>query len=76
MVFDNQGNYENQAAAIKAIAPKIGCGRDSLRRWDQQEETDTGRRAGVTSEERELVRDEVSVTVQRVSDWLTEHPTA
>ena len=26
MVLDNQGSYESQAAAIKAIAPKIGCG--------------------------------------------------
>ena len=57
MVFDNQGNYENQAAAIKAIAPKIGCGRDTLRRWAQQEETDTGRRDGVTSEERARIKE-------------------
>ena len=57
MVFDNQGNYESQAAAIKAIAPKIGCGRDTLRRWVQKEETDTGRRNGVTSEERARIRE-------------------
>lgn len=42
MVLDNQGNYESQSAAIKAIAPKIGCGRDTLRRWVQQEKADTG----------------------------------
>lgn len=52
MVFDNQTNSESQSAAIKAIAPKIGCGRDTLRRWVQPEETETGRRYGVTSEER------------------------
>ena len=52
MVFDNQGDYESQASAIKAIAPKIGCGRYTLRRWTRQEETDTGHRDGVTSEER------------------------
>lgn len=40
MVLDNQGSYESRSAAIKAIAPKIGCGRDTLRRWVQQEETD------------------------------------
>ena len=56
MVFDNQGSYESQAAAIKTIAPKIGCGRDMLRHWVQQEETDLGRRAGVTSEERAKIR--------------------
>jgi transposase-like protein len=57
MVFDNQGNYESQAAAIKAIAPKIGCGRDALRRWVQQEEADTGQRDGVTSEERARIKE-------------------
>ena len=25
MVFDNEGSYADQATAIKAIAPKIGC---------------------------------------------------
>ena len=57
MVFDNQGNYESQAAAIKAIAPKIGCGLDTLRRWVQQEEADTGQRDGVTSEERARIKE-------------------
>ena len=57
MVLDNQGSYESQAAAINAIAPKIGCGGDRLRRWVQQEETDTGRRDGVTSEERARVKE-------------------
>lgn len=50
MVLENQGSYESQSAAIKAIAPKIGCGRDTLRRWVQQEETDAGRRDGVTTD--------------------------
>lgn len=52
MVLANLDNYESQSAAIKAIAPKIGCGCDTLRRWVQQEETDIGCRDGVTSEER------------------------
>ena len=46
MVLDNQGSYESRSAAIKAIAPKIGCGWDALRCWVQQDETDTGRRDG------------------------------
>ena len=57
MVLDNRGSYEGQAAAIKAIAPKIGCGRDTLRRWVQQEETDTGQRDGITSEERARIKE-------------------
>ena len=39
MVLDNEGSYADQATAIKAIAPKIGCGRDTLRRWVEQEQT-------------------------------------
>ena len=57
MVLDNPGGYESQTAAIKAIAPKIGFGRDTLRRWLQQEETDTGRCDGVTSEERARIKE-------------------
>lgn len=57
MVFEQGRHYESQASAIKAIAPKIGCGRDTLRRWVQQEETDTGRRDGMTSEERARIKD-------------------
>jgi len=57
MVLDNQGSYENQAAAIKAIARKTGCGRDTLRRWVQQVDTDAGRCDGVTSEERARIKE-------------------
>lgn len=56
MVFDDQGNYASQAAAIKAIAAKIGCGWDTLRRWVQQDEIDAGRQDGVTSEERARIK--------------------
>jgi transposase-like protein len=57
MVLDNQGSSESQASAIKAIAPKPGCGRDTLRRWVQQEETDLGRRGGVTLEKRARIKE-------------------
>ena len=50
MVFDKQGNYPSQAAAIKAVAPQIGCGWDTLRRWVQQDEIEAGRQDGVTFE--------------------------
>lgn len=47
----------NQSAAIKAIAPKIAFDRDTLRHWVQEEETDAGRRHGVTLEERAKIKD-------------------
>ena len=56
MVLGNQGNHEDRSAAIRAIAPKIGCSRESLRRWVAQSEIDVGGRTGVTSEERARIK--------------------
>jgi transposase-like protein len=36
MVLENERNYSDRSAAIRAIAPKIGCSRESLRRWVAQ----------------------------------------
>ena len=33
LVFEHQGEFDSQSAAIKSIAPKIGCGLDTLRAW-------------------------------------------
>ena len=43
MIFEHEHEYANQSAAIMAIAPKIGCGRDTLRRWVKQSDFDSGR---------------------------------
>ena len=32
-VFKYQGEFDNQSAAIKSVAPKIGSGADTLRAW-------------------------------------------
>ena len=56
MVLEHQGSYSSQSEAISAIAPKIGCHRDTLRLWVQQEEVDTGTKAGMTSEERARIK--------------------
>jgi transposase len=39
-----------------AIAPKIGCGRDTLRRWVKQSGIDSGRKEGQTSDERAQIK--------------------
>ncbi len=56
MVLEHQPEYASQWAAICAIAPKIGCTAETLRKWARQEETDIGLRDGVTSDERERVK--------------------
>jgi len=52
MVFDHRSEYDSQWAAIVSIATKIGCTAETLRRWVRQAEVDTGRRNGLTSDER------------------------
>jgi len=56
MVFEHQGEFDNQSAAIKSIAPKIGCGPDTLRAWVRRAETDSGRHDGMTSAERDRIK--------------------
>ncbi|EDM71452.1 ISPsy21, transposase orfA [Roseobacter sp. AzwK-3b] len=54
---ENRVNYSSDSAAYKAIAPKLGCFPDSLRVWCQQAERDDGQRAGLTTEEKDRIKD-------------------
>lgn len=56
MVLDNQAQHASQWAAIEAIAPKIGCAAQTLHNWVVQAERDAGRRAGLTTDERERMK--------------------
>ena len=42
LVFEHQGEYESQWAAIGSIASKIGCTAETLRKWVRQAERDQG----------------------------------
>ena len=55
-VFEHENEYESQWAAISSIASKIGCSAETLRRWVRQAERDEGRRAGLTTDERERLK--------------------
>ena len=57
MVLEHQGEHESQWAAISSIASKIGCTAETLRNWVRREERDTGRRPGLTTEERQRLKD-------------------
>ena len=56
MVFDNEGGYDSRSAAILAVAEKIGCGRDTLRKWVLQEQTDAGDRPGLSTEDKTRIK--------------------
>ena len=56
MVLEHQRDHDSQWAAIESIAEKIGCTSETLRKWVRQAERDQGRRAGLTSAERERLK--------------------
>ena len=56
MVFELQREYPSQWQAVVSIASKIGCTAETLRRWVRRAEVDSGRRAGVTSDERARIK--------------------
>ena len=57
MVFEHVNEHDSEWAAICSIAGKIGCTPETLRKWVRRTEVDTGRRDGVTSEERGQLKD-------------------
>ena len=57
MVFDQAGQYASQWEAIRSIAEKVGCSPETLRNWVRQAEVDTGRRGGLSTEERARMKD-------------------
>jgi putative transposase len=56
LVFEHQAEHESQWAAIISIANKIGCTAETLRKWVRQAERDQGKRAGLTSSQRERLK--------------------
>ena len=56
MVLEHRGEYASPWAAVESIAPKIGCSPHTLNEWVKRHEVDTGRRDGVTTDERERIK--------------------
>ena len=56
LVLEHQENYRSEWAALTSIADKIGCTAETLRKWVRRTEVDQGKRAGLTSAERDRLR--------------------
>ena len=56
LVLEQQREHESQWAAINSIAGKIGCSGETLRKWVRQAERDTGKRDGLSSSERDRLK--------------------
>jgi transposase len=57
LVLERQDEHESQWAAIVSVAAKIGCTPETLRIWVRRTEVDEGCRAGVTTDERERLKE-------------------
>ena len=57
MVREHGAEHPSQWAAIASIAAKLGCTSETLRRWVRQDERNTGHRPGLTSDERQRLKE-------------------
>jgi len=57
LVLEHEEEYDSQWAAIGSIAEKIGCTAETLRKWVRQAERDDGRRPGLTTQERQRLKE-------------------
>jgi transposase-like protein len=57
LVVEQAAAHESQWAAIRSVATKLGCGAETLRKWVRQAERDLGRRPGLSSSERERLKE-------------------
>ncbi len=57
MVQEHRGEYPSEWAAVTSIAGKLGVGTEALRLWLRRAQVDQHQRPGVTSAERERIRE-------------------
>jgi len=57
LVLEHEGEHASQWAAISSIAGKIGCTPETLRSWVRRAERDSGKRPGLTTDERARLKD-------------------
>jgi transposase len=57
LVREHRDEHRSEWAAIQSVAGKLGMTAETLRKWLRQEATDRGQRPGVSSSERERIRE-------------------
>ena len=57
MVREHGPEHPSQWAAMASIAGKLGCTTETLRRWVRQAERDRGQRGGLTTDERQRLKE-------------------
>mgnify|MGYP005873999967 CR=1 FL=1 len=57
LAMEHRDEYRSEAAALTAIAGKLGCAPDSLRLWVRQAQRDGGERPGQTTVEKARIKE-------------------
>ena len=57
LVREHEPEFPSQWAAISSVAGKMGCTPETLRKWVRQSERDSGHRGGLTTDERQRLKD-------------------
>ena len=57
LAMEHRDDYRSVAAALTAIAGKLGCSPDSLRVWVRQAQRDGGERPGQTTAEKARIKE-------------------
>jgi transposase len=72
MVFDHTPDHPSQWATIRSVAEKVGCPVEVLRRWVRQAERDRGERPGLTTDERQRLKqlERENVELKRANEIL------
>jgi transposase-like protein len=72
LVLEQQREHESQWAAICSVAGKIGCSAETLRKWVRQAERDSGKREGLSSAERDRLKqlERENVELRRANEIL------
>jgi transposase len=85
LVMEHRDEYQSEAAALTAIAGKLGCSPDSLRVWARQVQRDGGDRPGQTSAEKARIKElerenrelrQVNEILRKASAYFAQAPLA
>ena len=57
MVEEHREAHASEWAVLQSVAPKLGCTAETLRKWVRQVQRDAGHRPGLTTSERERLKE-------------------
>ena len=57
MVWEHESEHGSQWETIRSISSKLACSPETLRKWVRQAERDAGKRPGLTTDEKQRLKE-------------------